>query len=113
MSIAFLNSLANYAVSQITHIGLLNPSGVELASFYYARAPVVWASAIGGIVRPTANLDFIIVPGDEVRYWAGFSAATGGTPSPQVAVPLFVPTSLYIYRLQPASTGIGCTIAGG
>lgn len=113
MSLAFLNLIANYAGTQITHIGLLRPNNEELSSFYYARQPVSWGAAAGGVIRPTANVEFVVVAGDEIRYWACFTSATGGSPLLPSAVPLFAPAALYIYRLQPTSTGVGFSVIGG
>jgi hypothetical protein len=113
MSTVFLNSIANYSATQVTHIGLLNAATAELSSLYYGRKAVTWATAADGVIRPTANLDFTLVPGDEVRYWAAYGASTGGVPLLPTLVPLFTPATLYIYRLQAASTGIAFSVTGG
>jgi hypothetical protein len=112
MSSAFLGLLSNYAATQITHIGLTNSAGTELSSFYYTRKPVTWDTSVAGYIRPSADIDFIVVPGDSIKNWVGFNAASGGTALITTPVVLFEPVSLYIYRLQSISTGLLLDILG-
>ena len=78
MNATFHAALATHGASLITHIGLVNSSGVEISGGSYARQPVTWTGS-GGTRRPSANLTFNIPSGGQVQGWRAFSALTGGT----------------------------------
>jgi hypothetical protein len=106
METAFLNALADHGGSLITHIGLVNGSGTELSGGSYARQAVTWTAASGGLIRPTADLDFDVPGGATVAGWRGFTAATGGTNHGGSAVTSETYAGDGTYRLLAAVTGI-------
>jgi hypothetical protein len=61
MSETYRNAIANAGGALITHIGLVNSSGVEISGGGYARQAVTWTTASDGIIRPTADL--VSLPG--------------------------------------------------
>jgi len=79
MSETYRNAIADAGGALITHIGLVNSSGVEISGGGYARQAVTWTTANDGIIRPTADLVFNIPAGTTVGGWRGFSASTAGT----------------------------------
>jgi hypothetical protein len=108
MTEAYRNAIADYGKALITHIGLVNAAGTELSGGNpaYARKPVVWGAAAGGIVRPTANLTFDIPAGATVAGWRGFTALSGGTDygGQSLIEESYAAQGLYI--LVASSTGI-------
>lgn len=78
MNEAYRNAIANAGGALITHIGLVNSSGVEISGGGYARQAVTWTTASDGIIRPTADLVFDIPAGTTVGGWRGYSASTAG-----------------------------------
>lgn len=82
MTEGYRNAIANHGASIITHIGLVDSAGVELAGGDYSRKAVTWTTAptagTAGLVRPTADLLFN-VPAGTVGGWRGYSALTSGT----------------------------------
>lgn len=79
MSEGYRNAIATYGAGLITHIGLVDGSGVELSGGSYARKAIVWTTAEDGIVRPSSDIVFDIPAGVTVAGWRCFSADTGGT----------------------------------
>jgi hypothetical protein len=78
MNTSYLNAIRDHGQSLITHIGLVNSTGVELAGGGYARQAVTWTDAEDGLSRPSADLVFTTEAGDEVAGWRGFSAVSAG-----------------------------------
>lgn len=103
---SYLNLTANAGAAAITHIGLVDGSGVELSGGAYARKPVTWGAAVGGLIRPTANLLFDIPAGATVGGWRGFTALTAGTNHGGHTLPQEAYTNAGTYELLAASTGI-------
>lgn len=54
MSDAYLDAIRDAGQALITHIGLVNASGVELTSANYTRQPVTWTDATGSVSKPSA-----------------------------------------------------------
>lgn len=106
MNNSYLNALASQGASLITHIGLVNGSGVELSSGSYARQPVTWSAPSNGDIAPVSNLVFNITAGDVVAGWRGYSALTGGTDYGGATVTTRTYTNNGTYTLQAASTSI-------
>lgn len=81
MNAAYLNAVRDHGQSLITHIGLGNGSGTELAggSPAYARKAVTWTDTSTGVSSPSADLVFDVEAGDTVGEWIGYSASSGGT----------------------------------
>ena len=85
MNDSYLNLLGTYGGTQITHIGLVNGSGVEISGGTpaYARKSLAsvggWTAVSGGMIRPAANMTFDIPAGATVAGWRGYTAVTGGT----------------------------------
>ena len=75
----YLNAIA--AANPITHIGLVDETGTEIAGGdpAYARQSVTWTSPSEGNVSPNANLTFNVPADTTVGGWRGFSALTAGT----------------------------------
>lgn len=113
MTTAFLNSSATHNASQVPYVGLLNASQVELNNVGYVRLAANWLAADNGVVRPTSDLDFSLVTGVTVGYWAGFAAASGGSPLLIVPVPSFTAPTAYKFRLLASATGLVSTIING
>lgn len=74
-----LNVGATAIGAAITHLGLVNGSGVEIVGGTYARKPVTWTNAVSGLVRPTANVLFDVPSGAVIAGWRGYTALTAGT----------------------------------
>jgi hypothetical protein len=79
MNAAYLDAIRDHGQSLITHIGLVDSLGTELAGGGYARQAVTWVDEAGSVSRPSADLVFDTEAGDEVAGWRGFSAVTAGT----------------------------------
>ena len=79
MTEGYRNAIATHGGSLVTHIGLVNGSGVELTGGTYARKAVTWTTASDGTIRPNADLTFDVPAGATVAGWRGFTAATNGT----------------------------------
>lgn len=81
MNTDYLDAVADYGGTQITHIGLVDETGTELTggSPAYARKAVTWTDASSGTIRPDADLTFDIPSGVTVGGWRGYSASTDGT----------------------------------
>ncbi|MFF3671680.1 phage tail fiber protein [Microtetraspora malaysiensis] len=79
MTTAYLDAIAGAGRTAVTHIGLVNASGVEITGGSYARKAVTWTASANGVIRPTADLVFDIPSGGVVAGWRGYSALTGGT----------------------------------
>jgi hypothetical protein len=106
MNTAYLNLIAN-AADAITHIALFgNGSEVTGGTPAYARKAVTFTAPSGGLVRPTADLDFDIPAGGVVDEWRGFSASTGGTDYGGALLTEETFAGQGTYRLLAASTGI-------
>ncbi len=106
MADSYLNLTANSGASAITHIGLVNGSGVEVSGGTYARKPVTWTSAAAGLIRPNANLVFDIPASGVVAGWRGFTALTGGTNHGGTALTSETFASAGTYTLLAASTAV-------
>lgn len=106
MADSYLNLTANAGGAAITHIGLVNGSGVEVSGGAYARKPVTWGAAVGGLIRPTANLIFDIPANGVVAGWRGYTALTAGTNHGGHVLPSETYTNAGTYELLAASTGI-------
>lgn len=79
MNEIYRNAIANAGAALITYIGIIDELGQELSGGEYARQPVTWNTATGGVIRPTDNLIFLIPPGVTIAGWRGYSAISGGT----------------------------------
>ena len=101
----FHNALAAYGAGLITHIGLVNGSGVEISGGSYARQAITWAGA-SNVKAPSADLVFNIPAGATVAGWRGFSASTSGTNYGGAALTSAPFTNAGTYTLQAASTNI-------
>lgn len=106
MTEGYRNALATHGASLVTHIGLVNGSGVELTGGTYSRKAVTWTAASGGTVRPNADLVFDVPAGATVAGWRGFSAASGGTNYGGADLTQETYTNAGEYKLLAASTGI-------
>lgn len=81
MNGTYRNAIAVAGGVLVTHIGLVNQAGVEIAGGApaYARQAVGWGAPVNGLVRPNGNLTFDIPTGVTVGGWRGYSASSGGT----------------------------------
>ena len=113
MNAAYFNALRTAGKSAITHIGLVNASGVELTGGTpaYARQAVTWADGADGVMNPNANLTFDVPSGTTVGGWRGYSAATSGTNYGGEDLTQETFANQGTYTLLAASTSI--TIAAG
>ena len=103
MNSAFFNALATHGAGLVTHIGLVNGSGVEISGGSYARKAVTWTGA-AGTKSPNANLVFDIPAGATVAGWRGYSASSGGTDYDGAALTSVNFTLAGTYTLLAAST---------
>ena len=108
MNDAYLNALRDHGQSLISHIGLVNASGIELSSAGYARQAVTWTDDAGnsGLSKLSADLVFTIASGDVVAGWRGYSASSGGTDYGGAALTQVTFTNAGTYTLLAASTSI-------
>ena len=106
MTEGYRNAIADAGGNLITHIGLVNSSGVELSGGSYARKAVTWTSASGGTIRPNADLVFDVPSGSTVAGWRGFSASTAGTNYGGEDLTQESYTSAGQYKLLANGTGI-------
>jgi hypothetical protein len=80
MSAAYRNAIRDHGASIITHIGLVDAGGADLAGGSYARKPVTWATTDpDGLMRPSADLVFDVPAGATVAGWRGYSALSAGS----------------------------------
>lgn len=101
-----LNIGADAIGDAITHIGLVDGSGNEIAGGAYARLPVAWTAPAGGIVRPTTDLEFSVPAGATVAGWRGFTALAGGTNHGGESLTPETFAGAGTYVLEAAGTGI-------
>lgn len=73
-----LAALADEAAARITHVGLVDATGTELAGGTYARLSAT-ATASGADVRFAADKTFEVPAGSTVAGWRAFDTSTGGT----------------------------------
>lgn len=73
----YLDAIATHAKSLITHIGLVDGNGDEVGD---GRKAVTWTGPNGGdgLIRPNADLEFDMSPGDEVVGWVGYDGDGSG-----------------------------------
>jgi hypothetical protein len=79
MTTAYLDAIAGAGRTTVTHIGLVDGSGVEITGGSYARKAVTWTASSNGTIKPSADLTFDIPSGATVAGWRGYSAASAGT----------------------------------
>lgn len=106
MNESYQNAIQNHGATLITHIGLVNGSGVELSGGSYARKAVTWTAAAAGLIRPTANLVFDVPAGAAVAGWRGYTASTAGTNHGGAALTTATYTNAGTYTLTASLTGI-------
>lgn len=111
LSAAMRNAMLTGGVALVTHLGLVNASGVEISGGdpAYARKAVTWDTAADGVISPTEDIAFDIPAETTVGGWAGFSAATAGTNhGGDVTVADEVFAAQGTYTLLKAATGYTC-----
>lgn len=106
MTAAYRNAIRDHGQSLITHIGLVDASGVELTGGGYARQAVTWVDDGDGVSRPSADRVFTTEAGDVVAGWRGYSASTGGTNYGGEAVTQRTYSNPGTYTLAAAQTSI-------
>jgi hypothetical protein len=106
----FHTALAAHGASLITHIGLVNGSGVEITGGTYARLATTWTGG-AGVRSINADKVFNIPEGGVVAGWRGFTASSGGTNYGGAALTTATFTNAGTYTLQAASTNF--TVAAG
>lgn len=113
MNVAYRNFLASAGAMAITHIGLVDDGGNELAggSPAYARQPVVWTLPVNGLIRPTTDLTFNVPSGATVAGWRGYTASSGGTDYDGAPLPAEDFGSQGQYTLLSSGTGISHDMA--
>ncbi|MFF4779401.1 hypothetical protein ACFY05_41960 [Microtetraspora fusca] len=111
MTTAYLDAIAGAGRTSITHIGLVNASGVEITGGSYARKAAGWTASASGVIRPSADLVFDIPAGATVAGWRGYSAITAGTNYGGADLTAQNFASAGTYTLLAASTSINHTAA--
>lgn len=107
MNSTYLSAIAGHGAGLITHIGLVNGSGVELSGGGYARQAVTWTGTAQK--APSANLVFTVGAGAVVGGWRGYSASSGGTDYGGADLSTATFTNAGTYTLLAASTNINHT----
>jgi hypothetical protein len=74
MNALYLNAMRDAGKAVITYINVVNSSGLEIST----RKAVTWVNDGDGVMRPSADLVFIIPVGETVAGWNGYSASSGG-----------------------------------
>lgn len=87
MSDPYLDAMRDAGQALITHVGLVDASGVELSGGGYARQPVAWTDEASSISRLAGDEVFTTEAGDVVAGWRGFSALNGGVNYGGAALP--------------------------
>ncbi|MGI5162609.1 phage tail fiber protein [Microbispora sp. CA-102843] len=111
MTTAYLDAIAGAGRTAITHIGLVNGSGVELTGGSYARKAITWTASSSGTIKPNADLVFDVPSGATVAGWRGYSALTSGTNYGGADLTSQSFSSAGTYTLLAASTAINHTAA--
>lgn len=106
MNTAYLDLIAAAGAGAISHIGLVDGTGVEIAGGTYARQAVSWTTPASGDVSPTVDLTFDIPAGVTVGGWQGYSALTAGTAYGVVGLTNETFADAGTYTLLAAQTGI-------
>jgi hypothetical protein len=104
MATAYLTHLGTVGPDVITHLGLVDETGTELAGGTYARLAVTWTDA--ATARPTTDKVFNVPAGSTVAGWRGFSASSGGTNYGGADLTQEDFASAGTYTLLAAATGI-------
>ena len=105
MNASYLALLASAGASDISHVGLVDGTGTEIASAGYTRQAVTWVET-GGEIRLDADKVYTMTAGDVVAGWRGYTAATGGTDRGGDAVTERTYSNDGTYTLEAASTAI-------
>lgn len=81
MSNNYFDAIRDHGKTIITHIGLVDESGVEISGGdpAYSRVGTNWDNDGVGVMRPSADLTFNIPAGVTVGGWRGYSQLVGGT----------------------------------
>lgn len=108
MNNTYLDIVAAAGAAVISHIGLVDQDGNELAggSPAYARQAVFWNAPIAGFVQPAADLDFNVPGGVIVAGWRGYSAVDSGTDYGGADLTPESYSGQGTYKLFAAGTGI-------
>lgn len=116
MKSTYATLVRNAGKAAVTHIGLVNGSGVELSGGSYARIAEAWAddnvTPNNGRIRLAADRVFQVPAGSTVAGWRGYTALTLGTEHGGAALPSEAFTNAGEYRLLAASTYIDHAVDG-
>lgn len=78
MNQEYLNGVADYGASLVTHVGLAN-GGVEITGGTYARQSITWGTAVDGNISATNEPTFDVPGGDttvsQVQFFSGSDGA--------------------------------------
>lgn len=106
MTPVYFDAIANYARSLITHLGLVDADGRELAGSSYHRVAVTWTTASNGAIAPSRDVLFAVPPHSIVGGWHGYSSASGGTDYGGALLPRETFNGPGEYLLKADGTGI-------
>lgn len=106
MNAAYLTNLGTVGPNVVTHVGLVDDTGTELAGGEpaYARQAVVWTD--DATARPQTDLVFDIPAGATVAGWRGYSDLAAGTEYGGADLTQETYAGQGTYTLLAASTGI-------
>lgn len=104
----YLNLTASAGAAAITHLGLVDETGTEIAGGSYARQPVTWSAPSSGLIQPTTDKAFPIPADTTVAGWRGFNqlATAGSINYGGADLPAQPFTTAGVYTLLAASTAI-------
>ena len=110
MNEAYRNAVANFGASIIGYIGLRDQNGTELTGGTpaYARVAVTWTAAVGGLIRPQADIVFNVPAGATVASWFAINT-TQDTELGGAALTAETYAGQGEYKLLAASSGIAHT----
>lgn len=71
MDTTYLNYIANYGATILTHAGLKNAAGVEISGGTpaYSRQPITWGQSVNGSIALANDVAFNIPAGANVASW--------------------------------------------
>ena len=103
MNAAYRDAIGSHGATLVTHIALVDSSGVEVGD---GRKAVTWTAPSDGVISPTADIEFNMTAGEEVAAWKGFSDLTDGTDYDGAALTVVEFGNDGTYTLLASSTNI-------
>ncbi len=118
MEEVYLNEIADYGITLINYIGLVDDDGNEITggSPAYERIAVTMERTVAGIIRPDGDLTFNIPESTTVAGWRAYSEADDSQPGDIDYGGADLTTEVFTnqgeYKLLAAGTGIVHEVPG-